>query len=85
MAKGTSEQNRDYVFKDGKWATSDKSETNLKDTHEEWGTMPVERQGKRNDIDDLYDMIKRGLTDYEILSFSKNVSINYVVKLPFHK
>ena len=70
VAKGTSEQNRDYVFKDGKWATSNKSETNLKETHEEWGTMPVERQGKRNDIDDLYDMIKQGLSDYEILETS---------------
>ena len=29
--------------------------------------MPVERQGRRNDLDDLYSMIKDGYSDYQIL------------------
>lgn len=67
LARGTSEQNRDYVFKEGKWQNDKKRGTNLLDTHEEWGEMPIERQGARNDLADLYDMIKQGASDFEIL------------------
>lgn len=67
VAKGTSQQNTEYVFKNGKWADTEKEDTRVEGTQESWGEMPVERQGKRNDIDDLYDMIKQGMTDYEIL------------------
>lgn len=67
MVKGTSQQNRDYVFKEGKWEKDKKKETNLSDTHEEFGDVPIERQGARNDLYDLYDMIKQGMTNYEIL------------------
>lgn len=67
MANGTSQQNMEYVFKIGKWEKDKKKETNLPETHEEYGELPVERQGARNDINDLYDMIKSGLANYEIL------------------
>lgn len=71
LARGTSEQNRDYVFKIGKHE-KDKSITRLPDTQEEYGDMPLERQGARNDITDLYDMIKDGMSDYEILEENPN-------------
>lgn len=67
LAKGTSSQNRDYIFKSGKWESSQKSETSLPETQKEWGELPIERQGARNDLADLYDMIKSGLTNYEIM------------------
>lgn len=67
MAKGTSCDNRDYITKEGKWANDKKHETNISETFEEFGNMPIERQGARNDIADLYDMIKQGLSNYEIL------------------
>lgn len=66
-AAGTSQQNRDYITKTGKWAKTKKSETTVPNTFEEFGEMPVERQGHRNDLDDLYGMIKDGLSDYQIL------------------
>ncbi|OOM69517.1 putative viral replication protein [Clostridium sp. BL-8] len=66
-AKGTSQQNRDYVFKEGKWENDKKKETNLADTHEEYGEMPYDRQGYRSDLEDLYDMIKSGMTTFDIL------------------
>lgn len=72
MAKGTGYQNRDYVFKQGKWSGTDKEETNLKDTHEEYGEIPPEHQGARNDLSDLYDMIKDGMTTFEILEAAPN-------------
>ncbi|MGL5437582.1 MAG: replication protein, partial [Lachnospiraceae bacterium] len=67
MAKGTAQQNMEYVSKTGKWKDNKKSETCVLNTYEEWGEMPVERQGCRNDIADLYEMIKDGLSDYQIL------------------
>jgi hypothetical protein len=76
MANGTSQQNRDYIFKEGKWAKDKKKETNLSETHEEYGEMPVERQGSRNDLHDLYDMIKEGMTNYEILEDNPQYMLN---------
>jgi hypothetical protein len=67
MCKGTSQQNRDYITKEGKWEKDKKKETNIAETFEEWGEMPQERQGNRSDIDDLYDMIKNGMSNYEIM------------------
>lgn len=72
IARGTAQENKDYVMKSGKWANTDKSETSVEGTFEEWGDMPIERQGHRQDIDDLYAMIKEGLSDYEILEQSPN-------------
>lgn len=70
QAHGTTSQNRDYIFKQGKWEKDKKHETNLADTHEESGELPVERPGARNDIVELYDLIKQGLSDFEILDLS---------------
>lgn len=67
MAKGTAMQNREYVSKTGKWEKDKKHETCVEGTFEEWGEMPVERQGARNDIADLHAMIKQGLSNYEIM------------------
>lgn len=67
VARGTSQQNKEYVYKLGKWANSEKEDTRVDGTQEEWGDIPVEQQGKRNDLDDLYDMIKQGMDNYEIL------------------
>lgn len=64
---GTNQQNVDYVFKQGKWLDDKKSDTNLPDTHIEWGELPIERQGRRSDLDDLYDMINSGMSTSEIL------------------
>lgn len=67
LCKGTAAENRDYVFKLGKYAGTLKEETRQDGTQEEFGECPVERQGQRNDITDLYDMIKDGCSDYDIL------------------
>jgi len=67
VANGTSQQNRDYIKKEGKWEKDKKKETNLAETFEEYGEMPIERPGTRNDLHDLYDMIKSGQSNYEIM------------------
>ena len=66
-ALGSTEENRNYVFKIGKWKNDKKAETQVPDTMEEYGELPVEGQGKRTDLMILYEMIKDGLSNYEIL------------------
>ena len=68
-ANGSSKENRDYVFKQGKWENTEKETTNYKDSHIEFGTCPEnDKQGKRNDLIDMYNMISDGLTNAEILA-----------------
>ena len=76
MARGTAQQNMEYVSKTGKWKDDKKSDTSIPGTFEEWGEMPVERQGRRNDLDDLYSMIKDGYTDYQILEVMPESLLN---------
>lgn len=66
-AEGTAEECRAYVQKSGKWADSSKAETSVPDTYEEWGEFPAERQGERADLALLYQFIKDGLSNYEIM------------------
>jgi len=66
-ARGTSQENRNYITKSGKWENDEKHETSIPSSFEEWGEMPVERQGERTDLEALYEMIKDGLSNYEIL------------------
>lgn len=74
--KGTAQQNKDYVFKEGKYSGTDKEDTRVDGTQFEWGEMPVERQGRRNDIVDLYDMIVNGMSDFQILDTSPDYMLN---------
>lgn len=67
MASGTAQQNRDYIRKEGKWEKDRKKETNLPETFEEFGECPVERPGQRTDIESLYDMIREGKSNKEIM------------------
>lgn len=74
--RGTSQDNRDYVRKEGKYKGTDKEETNLANTFEEHGEMPLERPGQRNDLIELYDMVKSGATNYEILEANPALILN---------
>lgn len=65
--RGTTQENRDYVRKEGKHKDTDKEDTNLHNTFEEFGECPIEEQGKRNDLNELYGLIKDGLSDYDII------------------
>lgn len=72
MLRGTLQQARDYIRKEGKYKGSNKEETNLKNTFEESGIVPDEHQGQRSDLIALYDMIKDGKSNYEILEDNPN-------------
>ena len=65
---GTNQENRDYVFKEGKWLEDEKADTNIRESHYEHGEMPIEEQGKRNDLAMLQKMISNGYSTYQIVS-----------------
>ncbi len=80
--KGTSQDNRDYITKSGKWEKDKKKETNLPETFEEFGQVPFERPGYRSDITEQYDMIKQGMNNYEIMEqFEGNVDLTRIDRM----
>jgi hypothetical protein len=66
-ANGTAQENRDYIAKSGKWADSEKAETLVEGTFEEWGEMPVERQGSFSIESVILERIQNGSSNAEIL------------------
>jgi hypothetical protein len=57
MARGTSRENREYVYKLGRWKNDFKAETHLPKTRVEWGEMPVKSYVERRDLERLYDLV----------------------------
>lgn len=67
-AYGSSQSCRDYVAKEGeKWEGDEKQKTRIEGSFFEWGTLPEEHQGARNDLSFLYEMVKEGYSNFEIL------------------
>lgn len=75
-AKGSSEENKAYVQKSGKWADDSKADTSVTGTFEEWGELPIERQGERTDLAILYGYIKDGYSNYEIMEQNPDYMLN---------
>ncbi len=68
LANGTCQENRDYIRKEGKYLESDKKETNIIETFEEFGEMPIERKGSSDNISkQVLGMIKDGASNLEII------------------
>ena len=76
MGKGKIEECRNYVMKSGKWKNDAKADTRVDGTFEESGEPPVEAQGTRNDLNILYDMVKQGMKDHEILEANPSYLVN---------
>lgn len=75
-AQGTAEENRLYIRKEGKWKDSEKGSTNLIETFEEYGMLPETGQGRRTDLKNLYQMIKDGYSNVEILEVNPDNILN---------
>lgn len=72
IVKGLSSDNIQYVSKTGKWKDSDKSETKIEGTFEEWGNRPPDSVGKKWEMTLLYNMIADGMTNSEILAMNQD-------------
>lgn len=71
-ALGSNSDNRDYIRKEGKWLEDVKKDTNLTETFEEYGELPPDRAEGINETAAIYEMIKQGSSDFEILEMYPN-------------
>ena len=70
-AYGSAKENRDYIRKEGKYESSEKAETNKIETFEEFGDFPIdEEKTKKGSTNELYNLIKAGLSDAELLEIN---------------
>ncbi len=67
-AYGSHAENRDYVRKEGKWAESEKKETNDISTFEEFGELPPDRSSAKSTAKEVVDMIVAGASNAEIIA-----------------
>ena len=66
-AKGSHQQNRDYIRKEGKWLDDAKHETSIPGTFEESGELPPERDARKKQSEAIFAMIQAGADNAEIL------------------
>ncbi len=71
VAHGSAQSNLDYIKKTGKWEDTDKAETTVEGSFEEWGEFPRQR-GFNQDMKELYDLVKDGYSNAEILSINND-------------
>lgn len=66
-ALGSAQENRAYIRKEGKWANSDKAETSIEGSFQEWGEMPTPKAEKAPVMAEVIEAIKDGKTTAEII------------------
>lgn len=67
-ARGSSQENRDYIRKEGKYLDSDKKETNHIETFEEYGKMPLDKAAKNKKVSEqVLQMIEDGYSNADIM------------------
>ncbi|MCD8354330.1 MAG: viral replication protein [Clostridiales bacterium] len=67
-AYGTAQENRDYLLKTGKWAETNKAETSVPGTFEEWGTLPSPKEEKAPVMAQLIKDIQEGKDNHDIIT-----------------
>lgn len=78
-ARGSSQDNRDYIRKESKYLNSAKKETNLIDTFEEYGTLPLDKVEKNLNVStQVLEMIDSGYSNNEII----HKFPSYINKIP---
>lgn len=70
--KGMVSDNINYIRKTGKWKDSEKAETSIPDTFEEYGKRPPDSRGKLSGMTELYQMVNDGMTNTEILAINQD-------------
>lgn len=66
-AKGSHQENRDYIRKEGKWAEDAKHETSIPGTFEESGELPPERDAQKSQSEEVLAMLDEGADNETII------------------
>lgn len=64
---GSCQDNRNYLRKEGKWADTEKAETNILNTFIEYGEMPTEKYEVNPEYAEIIENIESGMTIAEII------------------
>lgn len=76
---GTHKANIEYVKKEGKWKETNKAETTIEGTYEQWGTLPTQK-GEDVLMAEMYSMVVEGYTNAEIIADNPDF-IKYIEKI----
>lgn len=71
ITNGTIANNIDYIKKSGKWEDSKKAETSIDGSFEEIGSVP-KQNGKRGDLEELYNLVNNGYRNNEIVAMNND-------------
>lgn len=66
-AYGSAKANRAYILKEGHWADTDKAETSVSGTFEEWGDLPAEKEEAAPEMFKLIQDLRAGKPVMEII------------------
>ena len=66
-AYGSTNANRAYILKEGRWADTDKAETSVPGTFEEWGDLPAEKEEEAPEMFKLIQDLRAGKSVMEII------------------
>ena len=66
-AYGSAKANRAYILKEGHWADTDKVETSVSGTFEEWGDLPAEKEEEAPEMFKLIQDLRAGKPVMEII------------------
>ena len=66
-AYGSAKTNRAYILKEGRWADTDKAETSVSGTFEEWGDLPAEKEEEAPEMFKLIQDLRAGKSVMEII------------------
>ena len=66
-AYGSAKANRAYILKEGHWADTDKAETSVSGTFEEWGDLPAEKEEEAPEMLKLIQDLRAGKSVMEII------------------
>ncbi|SFQ21356.1 hypothetical protein SAMN04487928_1249 [Butyrivibrio proteoclasticus] len=80
-SQGTAEENRSYCFKVGKWENDPKSDQRINGRQWEYGQLPENHKGQRTDLEQLYQLIKEGFSNSEILEAMPDIALRNIDKL----
>ena len=72
VARGTVQQNIDYIKKSGKWENDSKAETIIEGSYFQYGDIPKEREESNQKMDRLIENIKAGKNTSEIIHDTPN-------------
>ena len=73
-AYGSARDNRDYTAKTGKWASTEKAETIVPNTFQEWGKLPAEKEEQSPEMFWLIQTLPEGRTTMEIIEERPNLA-----------